>query len=118
MYVCLLVSLFACTFVCLHVYARLFVCLPVYVCSFVFLCGCMFVCLPVRWVHDITVDLLEKGMILAHLCGLIMTDVVVFLQKYDQLFAVAKERQEGDEHTAETEEIPLGGTADSLVQIP
>ena len=48
-----------------------------------------------------------------------MTDVVVaFLQKYDQLFAVSEERQEGDEDAAETEEIPLGGTADSLVQIP
>ena len=66
--------------------------------------------------HDC--GLLEKGMILAHLCDLMITDVVVFLQKYDQLFAVSKERQEGDEHTAETEEIPLGGTADSLVQIP
>ena len=40
------------------------------------------------------------------------------LQKYDQLFAVSEERQDGDEDTAETEEIPLGGTAESLVQIP
>ena len=48
-----------------------------------------------------------------------MTDVIVFLQKYDQLFAVSKERQECDELDAgEEEEIPLGGTADSLVQIP
>ena len=47
-----------------------------------------------------------------------MADVVVFLQKYDQLFAVSEERQEGGQDIAETEEIPLGGTADSLVQIP